>query len=163
MHAHQTSDRLRKLGVPHAVCGGVAVGVLGYPRATRDVAFLLGRQAEDPSNSHGFSAEVMALYNKDVIHLVLVRRTEPEQGLLLHALQRQTPVATTIPVVGPLELVWLKLSTPDYRREHDDNDIRQLLRVGAIDAAEVLDWLELHDPYKAQDFAELVQDATQRP
>jgi hypothetical protein len=157
-HAKTTSDRLRELGIPHAVCGGIAVGVLGYPRATQRVDFLIGRGGEDPSDSNGLSREVAALYRKGVIDFVLVRRREPEQGLLLDALRRQRAATDVIPVVGPLELVWLKLSTPEHRRQHDLNDIRQLLRAGAIDVDEVLGWLELHDRDKAEDFAELAQE-----
>jgi hypothetical protein len=158
-HARTTSERLRELGVPHAVCGGVAVGVLGYPRTTKDVDFLIGREGEDPAHPHGLSADVAALYQKDLVDFVLVRRREPEQGLLLDFLKRQDADPGRIPVVGPLELVWLKLSTPAHRRRHDIDDLIQLLRVGALDANEILAWLEVCDRHKAEDFAEVVQEA----
>lgn len=36
------SDALSRAGVPHVVVGGLAVGANGYPRATKDVDFLVG-------------------------------------------------------------------------------------------------------------------------
>lgn len=162
-HARATSDRLRELGVPHAVCGGVAVGVLGYPRATKDVDFLIGREGEGPHHAHGLAPEVAALYRKDIVDFVLVSRREPEQGILPDHLRRQPAVAGHIPVVGRLELVWLKLSTPEHRRGHDLNDLRQLVKVGALDAEEVLAWLTVYDDAKAEAFAEVAQDALASP
>ncbi len=34
-------DALREAGIEHAVCGGWAVGIHGYPRATRDIDLLV--------------------------------------------------------------------------------------------------------------------------
>jgi hypothetical protein len=159
-NAESTSRKLGKLGVPHAVIGGLAVGVLGYPRATRDVAFLIGREGEPDANSHGFRKEVMDLYDKDVVDFLTVRKQEPDQRILLDALRRIRDEAGTIPVVGAKELVWLKLSTPEVRRQHDLNDLRQLLRAGAIDPHTVLDWLDFYDPTggKVEAFSELVDE-----
>ena len=39
------SARLTELGVRHALVGGLAVGAWGHPRATKDVAFLVGEEA----------------------------------------------------------------------------------------------------------------------
>ena len=43
--AARVSRLLTKLGVPHALIGGLAVGVHGHPRATKDVYFLVGPEA----------------------------------------------------------------------------------------------------------------------
>lgn len=39
------SDALGRAGVRHVVIGGLAVGANGYPRATKDVDFLVGDEA----------------------------------------------------------------------------------------------------------------------
>ena len=36
---------LQELGVPHALIGGLAVGLSGFPRATKDVDYLVGPEA----------------------------------------------------------------------------------------------------------------------
>lgn len=40
-----TSELLRTLGVRHALVGGLAVGLHGHPRATKDVDFIVGEEA----------------------------------------------------------------------------------------------------------------------
>ena len=45
------SEALTKLGIPHLLIGGLAVGAWGHPRATKDVDFLV-RQA-DAFETHG--------------------------------------------------------------------------------------------------------------
>ena len=39
------SEQLTKIGVRHALVGGLAVGAHGYPRATKNVDFLVGEEA----------------------------------------------------------------------------------------------------------------------
>ncbi len=46
--AHETFD---KLGIRHVLVGDLAVGVYGRPRATKDVAFLVGAEAFDAAGS----------------------------------------------------------------------------------------------------------------
>jgi hypothetical protein len=41
----ETHEALVKAGVPHALIGGLAVGAYGYPRATKDVDWLVGDEA----------------------------------------------------------------------------------------------------------------------
>jgi len=43
--AIDTSRLLTELGVPHALIGGLAVGMHGHARATKDVGFLVGDEA----------------------------------------------------------------------------------------------------------------------
>ena len=43
--ARRVSATLTELGVPHALVGGLAVGLHGHPRATKDVDFLVGAEA----------------------------------------------------------------------------------------------------------------------
>ena len=49
--AIEASRRLTELGVPHALIGGLAVGLYGPPRATKDVDYLVGDAAFDPTSS----------------------------------------------------------------------------------------------------------------
>lgn len=39
------SEALTSLGVRHALVGGLAVGVHGHPRATKDIDFIVGAEA----------------------------------------------------------------------------------------------------------------------
>src|SRR5215216_4062132 len=39
------SSKLREVGIPHALAGGLAVGAHGYPRTTDAVDFLVGGEA----------------------------------------------------------------------------------------------------------------------
>ena len=43
--AVDVSRRLHQLGVPHVLIGGLAVGLHGHPRATKDVDFMVGTEA----------------------------------------------------------------------------------------------------------------------
>lgn len=43
--ARRVSATLTRLRVPHALVGGLAVGLHGHPRATKDVDFLVGEEA----------------------------------------------------------------------------------------------------------------------
>lgn len=45
--ALETSERLRQLGIPHALVGGLAVGFHGHARATKDVDYMVGEQVCD--------------------------------------------------------------------------------------------------------------------
>ena len=43
--AHAASSAYTKLGIRHALVGGLAVGAYGYARATKDVDFVVGDEA----------------------------------------------------------------------------------------------------------------------
>src|SRR5689334_20040901 len=43
------SERFREAGIRHALVGGLAVGVHGWPRGTKDVDFLIGHEGYDES------------------------------------------------------------------------------------------------------------------
>jgi len=45
LDAIRVGDRLTELGVPHALIGGLAVGLNGHPRATKDVDYMVGPEA----------------------------------------------------------------------------------------------------------------------
>lgn len=55
--AIEVSRQLADLGVPHVLIGGLAVGIHGHPRATKDVDFMGSRRSRgpDPSSSTGTS------------------------------------------------------------------------------------------------------------
>ena len=82
--AEEVSRRLTALGVPHALVGGLAVGVHGHPRATRDVDFLVGTEA--------FASTVPLLVYRDelsevvrigVVDLLAVPTNRPDLVLAL--------------------------------------------------------------------------------
>ncbi|MCB9742606.1 MAG: hypothetical protein H6740_08405 [Alphaproteobacteria bacterium] len=67
--AAQVSRHLSRLGVPHALVGGLAVGVHGHPRATKDVDFLVGQEAFA-------SLEPVLTYREELAELVSVGVTD---------------------------------------------------------------------------------------
>ena len=44
---HAADETYTRLGIPHALIGGVAVGAYAEPRATKDIDFLVGDEAFD--------------------------------------------------------------------------------------------------------------------
>lgn len=42
LDAIRTGERLTELGIPHVLIGGLAVGLNGHPRATKDVDYMVG-------------------------------------------------------------------------------------------------------------------------
>ena len=44
-------DCLTAAGIDYAVCGGLAVALHGYPRATRDIDLLIDRNSLEPAKA----------------------------------------------------------------------------------------------------------------
>jgi len=73
LDAIESSRRLGELGIPHALIGGVAVGLYGHVRATRDVDFLVGDEA--------FEKKVPILvYRRDLAEIVEAAVVNPLRG-----------------------------------------------------------------------------------
>ena len=58
------SAQLTQAGIPHALAGALAVGAWGYPRASKDVNFLVGDEAFKRVEI-GFCRELFALFDID--------------------------------------------------------------------------------------------------
>lgn len=146
------SDELTRLGVRHALVGGLAVGAHGYPRATKDVDFLVGDEAFE---HHEGGIVTMKPGIPIQIHGVLVDllSAQPGEG----ALGAVPVVRTGVDVpIAPIEaLVHLKLKSP---RLKDAADVIELLKVG-IDCARCRAWLATNAPALAPRFEELIERA----
>lgn len=138
MDAITTSRRLTALGVPHALIGGLAVGLHGHPRATRDVDFLVGDEAfERITPFLVYRREVAEIARAGVIDLLSLPPGHDELRELL-----AVPRGGEVPVVPAPALIYLKLSA---RRPQDLADVRALLDAG-VGLAEVRDYLSEHAP-----------------
>lgn len=118
------SSQLARTGVRHALVGALAVGAWGYPRASKDVDFLVGDEAFE---RHEGGIVTMApgvpivAAGIPVDHLGVL----PHEGHLEQAVSR--PVVDGNVPIAPLEaLIYLKLKSP---RRRDEADVVELLRV----------------------------------
>lgn len=103
--AINTSRRLTELDIPHALIGGLAVGLHGHPRATKDVDFLVGDQAfERMTPILVYREELSEITRIGVVDLMGV---PPRHGELRNVLA--LPTAGEIPVIPAPALILLKL------------------------------------------------------
>ena len=148
---HVASARLSKAGVRHALIGGLAVGVHGYPRTTRDVDLLVGDEAFEIHPSG-----VVTLNSAVPIAVGTVAVDPVSVGLEEAYLERElSSVQGRVPVVGLPALVYLKLRVG---RAKDKADVVGLLAAGANQDA-ILAYLQKHDPELLDRFAWCVQTA----
>lgn len=116
------SARLSELGVRHVLVGGLAVGAWGYPRATKDVDFLVGDEAfeQHPGGlvtmKYGVPIQVAGV----AIDLLSASANDREDAL-------QSPQTGDVPVAPLPVLIFLKLKSP---RPKDLVDVMELLRLG---------------------------------
>jgi hypothetical protein len=148
LDAITTSRRLTELGIPHALIGGLAVGLHGYPRATKDVDFLVGNQAFDRMEPLlVFREELRDLVAVGVVDLMPLPTGHSELAAYL-----DTTAGDEIPVVGMEGLILLKLLAD---RPQDRADIDALLGCG-VSVAAVTAYLRRHAPDLVSRFAEIV-------
>ena len=149
--AYEASDALRRLRIRHALVGGLAVGVYGWVRATKDVDFLVGPEGFE---SHGrivtFKAGVPLRVGNVAIDPILYGEKEAHlEQALDHPHKGRPPIA-------PVEsLIYMKLTSP---RKKDQADIVELLKAG-VEAGLVVRYLKRHAPALLQKFAALLNDA----
>lgn len=149
--AIDTSDRLRALGIPHALVGGLAVGLHGHPRATKDVDFIVGAAAFASTKPIlSFREELGGLVRWGVIDLLAALSDDPplEQAL-------QMPSPGEVPVVPVEVLVLMKLRA---KRPQDEADVGHLVTAG-MDVRSVLEWLGATAPEHVPAFSRIAQRA----
>ncbi|MEO8084120.1 MAG: hypothetical protein ABI780_09880 [Ardenticatenales bacterium] len=148
LDAIEASKRLTELGVPHALIGGLAVGMHGHPRATKDVDFLVGDEAFDRTSPLlVFREELRDLVRVGVIDLLPLPEGHRELSEYL-----SLPESGDIPVIGPEGLILLKLLA---NRPQDRADISALLDRG-ISVAAVTSFLRRNASELLPRFAEIV-------
>lgn len=137
----EVSLRLTSAGVRHAVVGALAVGVYGWPRATRDVDLLVGREAWDrlpggeliprvelPESIEGVGIDVLST---DVA------------GDFLEAALDAPLMSDGIPIAPPEVVICTKLLRLVMR---DQADIVEMVKAGLIDRDRVRGYLMEHAP-----------------
>jgi len=136
--AVESSRRLAALGVPHALIGGLAVGIHGYPRATRDVDFLVGDEAFERTTPVVIYREELAEIAR--IGVVDLMGVPPQHNELRSLLA--VPEEGELPVIPAPALILLKLSAG---RPQDMADVHALLKAG-VDISQVRSYLSSHAP-----------------
>jgi hypothetical protein len=126
----KASERLRDIGIPHVLVGGLAVGAWGHPRATKDVDFLVREK-------DAFEGSTILTFKRGVpieVDGVTI------DYLTLESLKIKSRERMQGPVV-PIELLFvMKLKA---KRIQDDADIVALIKRGA-DVPKVERWLSKH-------------------
>jgi hypothetical protein len=120
------AEQLRASGVPYALAGALAVGAHGYPRASKDVDFVVGPEA---FIVHG--GGVVTIDPRVPIRVGDVPvdpiSVGPDENHLLEAV-KGAPVSRGIPVLPIEALVYMKLKSP---RRKDAVDVVELVKAGA--------------------------------
>ncbi len=130
--ARTASDSLKKHGVRHALCGGLAVGAYGHIRGT-DVDFLVGPEAfvGDPDGLVSFAPGVPFRIGSIRTNSVPIPNELPG---LLAALESPDDL-DGMPIVSAEALVCMKLVA---HRRKDQLDVIELLKAGATTTKKVL-------------------------
>ncbi len=149
------SQRLTAAGVRHALVGGLAVGVHGWPRWTKDVDFLIGREGyeETPAGLVTLKVPVLsATANAEVTIDVIV--PDADEGFLDRALD-DALVSDGVPVISIEALVYMKLRAA---RPRDFGDVGELA-TGNLPFDSIRAYLETHAPLLVARFEAVVAAA----
>lgn len=146
-------DALEKAGIRHLLVGALAVGAYGYPRASKDVDFLLGDEAFNRHEAGLITLKpgVPVEFKGVTIDTISVF---PGCQHLAEALNH--PITSDgIPVVTPEALIYMKLVSP---RRKDAVDIVEMLKSG-LDQKRIVKYLEWHAPDLLEKFHGLSREA----
>jgi hypothetical protein len=133
----RVSAGLDRLGVPHLLLGGIAVGVHGHPRTTRDVDFLIGTAGCVRIDGLLYPSEaVLALIDREVIPVDTLVLRDPDPQLNagfafeLDAMLASPFRAGGVPI-APIELI---VGTKLLRQKAQDvADIVELAQLATFD------------------------------
>jgi hypothetical protein len=143
------SAALSRAGVRHVVVGGLAVGANGFPRATKDVDFLVGDEAFDKQAGGlvTLRSGVPFQVNRVPIDFIGV---EADEAFLVAALEAEPGSM----MEGP-PLVYMKLKSP---RHKDRTDVIELVKAG-LDVDRCRGYLSAHAPSFVPEFDDAVKRA----
>ncbi|MBN2494874.1 MAG: hypothetical protein JXR96_09820 [Deltaproteobacteria bacterium] len=148
--AAAVSERLRELEIPHALVGGLAVGIHGHPRATRDVDVMVGEEAFA-------SLAPVLVYREELVDLARTGSTDimciPES---YPGLADELRLGDDIPVISLRGLILLKL---DAFRARDREDVRALLGRAPDRVLGVRDYLQAHAPELVHRLSEVLANS----
>lgn len=152
--AIKTAAQLDRLGIRHALAGGLAVGAHGYIRATADVDFLVGEEAFE---HHG----VLVTFRPGVpieVDGVRIDYLSPiALGAQLEDVLDAPAISQGLAVVPVEALIYMKLKA---RRRQDLLDVVELINAGAS-VRRVRLYIEQYASDLLPVFDELVEEAQQ--
>ena len=143
------SEALTLANIRHVVVGGLAVGANGYPRATKDVDFLVGAEA---FRHHANGLVTMRPEVPFQVHGVAVDLLSPEAGEDFLEATLAAPPGT---MMEAAPLVYMKLKSP---RRKDQVDVVEMIK-GGIDTKRCQAYLAAHAPAFVEAFVECVAQA----
>jgi hypothetical protein len=145
--AKRASRDLARSNIKHVLIGGIAAGVYGRPRATKDIDFLVDGDACEklagPRLGGGVKGIMMEYENVPVD--LLFSKKIPEPHTMIKG----------IPLISPEELVLLKLKRSSYR---DLNDIGEVIRGGNL-SLDKLRQLAKQYSIEKEDLEQIVKEA----
>lgn len=142
------SAALSRAGVRHVVVGGLAVGAHGFPRATRDVDFLVGDEAFEKHDGGLVTLRPGVPFQVNGVAIAFLAAGSHE-AFLAQALSAPGGSFIDAPV-----LVYLKLKSP---RHKDRTDVIELIKNG-VDVEACRSYLQVN----AADMSPLFEDAVAR-
>jgi hypothetical protein len=145
----RASAALRRAGIRHVVAGGLAVGANGFPRATKDVKFLVGSEAFEHHEGGLVTLRAGVPFQ---VNQVAIDFLEPQPGedFLAAALSAEPGS-----ILEAAPLVFMKLKA---RRLKDRVDVVELIKAG-LDVEACRDYLAAHAPEHVRAFDEAVAQA----
>lgn len=143
------SAALKQVGVRHVVVGGLAVGANGYPRATKDVDFLVGDEAFERHAGGLVTLRPGVPFQVNRVAVDFIG-AEANEGFLAATLEAEAGSM----MEGP-PLVYMKLKSPRHR---DRTDVIELVKAG-LDIGQCRSYLTAHAPRFVADFDDAVERA----
>ncbi len=150
--AIKTAAQLSRLGIRHALAGGLAVGAHGYIRTTMDVDFLVGEEAFE---QHGGFVTFKTGVPIEVEGIRIDYLSPVGLGTHVERALNEPSISKGLAVVPIEVLIYMKLVA---KRRRDQIDVVELIRVGA-DIKQVKEYLKAYAPDLLPLFEELVNEA----
>jgi hypothetical protein len=141
--AVQAYDECR---VPFALCGGLAAGTYGSPRATRDIDFLVGDEAFLPGPLLIFAKPLPLMADGVAIDAVPLPEDEERHDLLARALQHcrvDHSLGVPIPILAPEWLAYMKTAVG---RAKDKADVIAMLESGSVTERQLRAYVKPNTP-----------------
>jgi hypothetical protein len=143
------SDALKRVGVRHVVVGGLAVGANGFPRATKDVDFLVGDEAFERHAGGLLTLRPGVPFQVNRVAVDFIG-AEASEGFLAASLEAEAGSM----IEGP-PLIYMKLKSP---RHKDRTDVIELVKAG-LDVDRCRGYLSAHAPSFVAEFDDAVRRA----
>lgn len=149
--AHEAYARL---GIRHALIGGMAVGVHGHPRATKDIDFLVGSEAFESTGSIvSFRPGVPLAAEGVPVDSILAPK---EHATILDEGLAAAPSTDGVPVLAAEYLVYMKLVAG---RRQDLADIGALVRANRVDLARARSLARALEPSQQAELEKIISSA----